>query len=223
MKKVAEDSIDEIQRLNVFLGDSFYQESMFYHEYEFTVDHLGGKFMSYPSYSLEIPRGAVLDGKELTIKTGILKYGVFWPSRSPDNIEIVSPIVFFLSNDPDMVFQIPAMLELQHCCIGEAQGSLVLLKADHRNFTLEVVEDASVLASIEHRDMCSSKIRHFCVFCFGRKKNEDGVKTGYTLIPIERKGYVDNTHEVTFCLTYNLETCNHVRFYFLTLFPPIYN
>ena len=220
MKKVAEDSIDEIQRLNVFLGDSFYQESMFYHEYEFTVDHLGGKFTSYPSYSLEIPKGAVRNG-ELIIRTGILKYGVFWPSRSPDNIEIISPIVFFLSNDPNMVFEIPAMLELQHCCVGEAQGSLVLLKADHRNFTLEVVDDALVLASNEHRNMYSTEIRHFCVFCFGIKKNEDGVKAGYTLIPIERKGYVDNTHEVNFCLTYNLETCNDVRFDFST-FSPIY-
>ena len=199
----------------MFLGDSFYRESLLCDYFEFTADFNGGKFENYPSYSLEIPRGAIPEGEEVVIRTGILKYGPCGQFKCPDDMNIVSPIVWLCSNNPNFQFLKPAILEMQHCC--SAPESLVLLKADHDNtmdahdvFKFQVQTSSNEYTSGKY--YYSAEITHFCLYCYGVYNSDDGVQRGFRLIPVERVGYMDKTHRVTFCLTYNLSCCQKVTY-----------
>ena len=212
------DLMEEIFTTQVFLGDSFYRESLLCDYYEFTADFNGGKFENYPSYSLEIPRGAIPEGQKALIRTGIMKYGPCGQFECPDNIDIVSPIVWLCSNNPNFQFPKQPILEMQHCC--SAPESLVLLKADHNStidahdvFKFKVQTSSHKCSSSKHYQ--SRKIDHFCLYCYGVYSSDDGVQRGFRLIPVERVGYMDKTHQVTFCLTYNLNCCQKVICYSL--------
>ena len=216
-KESESDVIQKVFITQVFLGDSFYRESLLSDYYEFTADFNGGKFENYPSYSLEIPRGAIPEGEEVVITTGILKYGPCDQFECPDNIDIVSPVVWLCSNKRNFQFLKPVVLEMQHCC--STPESLVLMKADHDStmgihevFNFQVQTPSSKYSSGKYYH--SAEITHFCLYCYGIYSRDDGVQRGFRLIPVERIGYMDKTHQVTFCLTYNLDCCQKVTFWY---------
>ena len=210
--------MEEILTKQVFHDDSFYRESLLCDYYEFTADFNGGKFENYPSYSLEIPRGAIPEGEEIVIRTGIVKYGPCGLFKCPENIDdIVSPIVWFCTSNPRFKFLKPAILEMEHCC--NTPHSLVLLKADHGHIKNDVIRfqvQAPSSKNTSNKCYYSMEITHFCLYCYGIHSSDDGKKQGFCLTPVERVGYVDKTHEVAFCLSYNLGYCRKVRNLYFT-------
>ena len=206
--------IEEDLITQVFVGNSFYRESLLCDYYEFTADFNGGKFENYPSYSLEIPRGAIPEGGEVVIRTGIMKYGPCGLYDFPENIDIASPIVWFCSSNPEFRFRKPATLQLQHCC--STPESLVLLKADHSNTTnIYQFQEEKPSNTFTSSKYYSTDILHFCLLCAGKYKNRDGIQQGLCIIPVERVGYMNKTHQVAFCVAYNLDTCQQVKHFHL--------
>ena len=196
----------------MFHDGHFFHESMLYDEFEFNVEYEGNVFKNYPSYSLKIPKGAIPKGQKVHIKTGIMKYGINGPYELPKDIKLVSPVVWFCTDDPDFQFSKLINLELQHCCNG--QETLVVLKADHHGmkrsdfFKFKAVKAVEMLYSNNH--YCSTEISHFCLYCYGLKENTPGEHRGYRLIPVNRRGCYNKAYTLKLCLTYDLNTCQKV-------------
>ena len=203
------DEIECILETQVFYHGNFFQESMLYDKFEFDFDNEGIVFKNYPSYSLKIPKGAVSKGK--TIMTGIMKYGMDGPYSFPENIKLVSPVIWLSTDDPDFQFSEPAELVLQHCC--KQQESLVLLKADHYGMNKQDFFKFKTVKMVEYTDRyCTSEITHFCIYCVGLEECQPAVveRLRYRLIPINRRGYCNDAYTLILCLTYDLDTCQQV-------------
>ena len=210
--------------MDVLLGDTFHRKSLLCDEYSFDVDAKGGKYLNYPSYSLDIPPYAVPKYEKLKIKTGMLKYGSFGLFQYPENCTVVTPIVWFTSNEPDRQFDKPLTLKMQHCYRGNR--SLILLKAilksENDESTQFHFKRLQTIQSVQTNEECQpyaiAEINHFCVYCAALPDFSDDEPEFYCRIfPIERIGYVDKTHEIIFCVTYYLEGCKKVKLLLMPL------
>jgi WD40 repeat protein len=57
----------EISKFSVYMPGSFSRRSIIMDAFSFKADSRGGLFVNQPSYSLEIPQGAVRDGESIEI------------------------------------------------------------------------------------------------------------------------------------------------------------
>ena len=190
----------------MFMPGSFAQRNILLNIHEFEVTCEGYHFSSPHSYSLAIPKGAIKEGDSVKIKTGVTAYGPHGPFMCPKGVTIVSPVIWFMSI-PEVHFQKPAVLKIQHCssdhsCIGVFKG-LHDNTSDHYQITkIDVVKDTAKEGHV------SFSINHFCIYCLGVFSEEHMAKTQLCIIPIEgRRG---QGKEVIFCVTYFLDTCKKV-------------
>ena len=62
----------EISKFSVYLPGSFSRHAIIADTFSFEVDSHGGLFANRPSYSLEIPKGAIMEGESVNIQTGYI-------------------------------------------------------------------------------------------------------------------------------------------------------
>ena len=190
----------------MFMPGSFSQRALLSNLCEFEVTCKGGKFTSPHSYSLTIPKGAIKDGESVKIKTGIMAYGPYGPFKCPENVTIVSPIVWFES-EPEVYFSNPAVLKIQHC--SSDRQHIGVLKGHHDAASeLFQIDKVDVKKDTDSEDYVALLIDHFCVYCLGIYTPEQVEKARLCIIPIE--GCKDQEKEMIFCITYCLDTCKQV-------------
>ena len=158
---------------------------------------------SRPSYSLKIPRGAIREGEEVNIHTGIIACAGSNRFKVPKNYQVVSPVVWFC-RDREEEFQELVTIELQHC--AQYGQCLTVLK--------EKCSDLSDVFVFEPQgevqpqgDYATFQTKHFCIYCYGIVTE---VPQRICVVPVEG-AYVGQRKEVTFCFCYFLDGCLRVR------------
>lgn len=198
-------SIDllEIEKFSVYMSASFSRHSIITDMFHFVANSKGGRFVNRPSYSLEIPPGAIKVGEEVPIQTAMIKFVGSDRFRIPEEYSVVSPVVWFCKEKDDDFLQ-PLTIELQHC--AENSSHLRVLKAKC-SITSEIFEfeplDLEEEVNINEDKYISFKTNHFCIYCVGVETSRPRT---VCVIPIEGE-YSRNTKDVIFCVCYNLDTC----------------
>lgn len=198
----------EIEKFSIYSPATFSRHSIITDMFSFTAHSKGGLFVNRPSYSLEIPPGAVKTGEPVLIQTGIIRLAGNDRFKIPKGYQLVSPVVWFCKDKHDDFLK-PITIELQHC--AQCTGDLIVLKAKCSNTSDIIFEfepfELEEEANTNEDHYVSFKSTHFCLFCCGVKNISPRT---VCVVPIERY-YLGNYKEVIFCVCYNLATCLRVR------------
>ena len=182
-------------------------------------DSAGGECSSAEhNYKMVIPKGAVPNGKSVSIQHGVVPNGPFGPFRFPANIKPVSPIVGFSSNR-NFEFQMPLQMTLPHCVHDVDCKEIVFLKAKHSSsvmddngenvFHFEQIDTKISLTS----DSATVDVEHMCLNCLGVYDKNFTDKARFCIIEAIPKHMGRNPFKIHFCVCYFLETCIKVTYF----------
>ena len=195
----------EIAKFSVYMPGSFSRHAIIADTFSFEVDSRGGIFTNRPSYSLEIPRGAIGEGESVIIQTGYITSLGNDRFQFPDGYTVVSSVVWFCTQN-ETEFNKPMIIELQHS--AKNTGNLTVLKAKCPSSSAVFMFEPVGKGSPQCSEYASFETRHFCLFCCGVPNLSQRV----CVIPIE-KPYIEERKEkeVIFCVCYYRDTCIRVR------------
>ena len=161
------------------------------------------------NFSLEIPEGAIPEGRRLNIDVGVSLFG---PFQFPESLRPVSPI-FWVCVEDQRNFQfsnpitvtIPHFVDLKNDVDIESLG-LTFLKADHNKNSEGQYEFKALGGEMDFKSECGVlRTTHFCSLCIAAKDTPRTLK---------------NTQ---FCITavlprFSIPVCKRVDAYFFVTF-----
>ena len=192
----------EITKFSIYMPASFSRHSIITGAFSFEADSRGGLFVNRPSYSLEIPRGAIREGESVNIQTGIITCLGSDRFKFPEKYQVVSPVVWFCG-DQEEVFLEPLTIELQHCVQPDQHLTVLKAQCSVASDVFEFVPDGE--GTPQGEKYAAFQTKHFCLYCIG----VENVPKRVCVVPVEG-AYNQQRKDVTFCVCYQLDTCLRV-------------
>ena len=194
----------EITKFSIYMPASFSRHSIITGAFSFEADSRGGLFVNRPSYSLEIPRGAIREGESVNIQTGIITCLGSDRFKFPEKYQVVSPVVWFCGDQKEDFLE-PLTVELQHCVQPGQHLTVLKAKCSVASDVFEFLPDGEGTLQDEYGTFQTT---HFCLYCLSVVDNQTPRRV--CVVPVEG-AHTEQRKGVTFCVCYNLDTCLHVR------------
>lgn len=163
---------------------------------------------------LRIPRGAIPEGKTISIEVGLSFHSTL-VSLLPLETRPVSPLLkLCVLGEPNFRFLKPVEVTLPHFLdIADQEDpirmGLQFLKSGH---SLYCFHKSDGVAKFKPRtNTATLKTAHFCTFCITANENISNKKVNYRLVKVVPKNREQKEWRANFCVTYYLRTCLQVR------------
>lgn len=162
---------------------------------------------------LKVPRGAIPEGKIVSIEVGVSFHSALVPLL-PMESKPVSPLVkLCVVGEPNFRFLKPVEVTLPHFLdIMDEEDSdkmgLQFLKSGHSLYCFH--ESDGVATFRPKASTATLKTTHFCTFCIAAKETISHKKINYRLVKVLPKNKRDRMWRVNFCVSYYLRTCLQV-------------
>ena len=182
-----------------------------------TCGPAGGVFHSKSNnVTIIFPEGAVPSSNRIEIEFGVALLG---PFDMPSNAEMrpVSPFVWICCDTPEFVFSKPITVIMPHCISCDSEQdceALRFMQADQNDlnikgrFQFKICDALS--AFTPHTMKGSFTTMHSCLLCICSETSNIAMsKANYCLMMV-MPSRPEERYEVTFCITYLLETCMEV-------------
>lgn len=188
-----------------------------------TCGPAGGVFHSKSNdVTIMFPEGAVPSGMHsVSIEFGVALFG---PFDMPNNTKMrpVSPFVWICCDNPEFVFSKPITVIMPHCISCDSEQdceALTFMKADQNDLNTEgrfQFKRCDATSAFRPHTMKGSitlsafTTQHFCFLCICSMSPNIAIsKANYCLMMVTPT-QPEERYEVTFCITYLLETCIEV-------------
>lgn len=190
-----------------------------------TCGPAGGVFHSKSNnVTIIFPEGAVPSSMHsISIEFGVALFG---PFDMPSNTKMrpVSPFVWICCDTPEFVFDKPITVVMPHCISCDSERDcevLTFMKADQNDlntegrFQFKMCDAMSAFRPHTMRGSCTTTHSGFLCIC-SDNSNIVNSKANYCLMMV-MPSRPEERYEVTFCITYLLETCMEVSKYLTSM------
>ena len=171
--------------------------------------------------TVRIPEGAVTEGEKVHFEVAVTMYG---PFNFPENIKLVSPILWLCLLEEDAKLKKPLEIVLPHCLTGNIHQddddiNIGFFKANHSDYKMhdrhhmsynfKPLVSNTVLVCRENQGYAVTLTDHLCYLCLAaEEKPRITENTNYCLAQIELHSL--ESLLITFCALYFLPTCIQV-------------